>query len=282
MPLAVENEFYPTDTCGLPSYDYPTPWSIQLGAQQLDMGYPAPLLVKNTFLGTNVLRTPSFEEFYEERQIQSCPASGIGLPPGLEELVVPEEAAAKLVAAEVALLYKLRNLEASDHDPQAMHHLPNGLLDLPLDLDAPEFLPCSMQQAQVWNVNATPFAFGGQSSMFTPQQAPKLPLLLDSLLQQSSILDAAFAAAGAAPPAAAWAPEPAEALPEAELGSLAYPTLGSQGHRFGTCTPCAFVFTKGCGNGVQCPFCHLCEPDERKKRAKDKRSAKRSARQQGF
>merc|ERR1712183_673857 len=65
--------------------------------------------------------------------------------------------------------------------------------------------------------------------------------------------------------------------PPLELGSPECPTVGSKGHRFADCKPCAFLYTKGCANGVQCSFCHLCEPGEKKKRAKEARFARRSA-----
>merc|ERR1712216_76318 len=55
--------------------------------------------------------------------------------------------------------------------------------------------------------------------------------------------------------------EPAYPMQSGELmniGSPECPTIGSQGHHFGTCKPCAFLYTKGCGNGSDCPFCHLC------------------------
>lgn len=54
------------------------------------------------------------------------------------------------------------------------------------------------------------------------------------------------------------------------LGSPELPTAGSAGHRFGGCKPCAFAHTKGCENGVNCQFCHLCEPGEKKRRQKQK------------
>jgi len=51
---------------------------------------------------------------------------------------------------------------------------------------------------------------------------------------------------------------------ELALGSPECPTIGSTGHRLGNCKPCAFFHTKGCGNGTQCPFCHLCGAGEKK------------------
>jgi len=71
-----------------------------------------------------------------------------------------------------------------------------------------------------------------------------------------------------------------EALPELILGSSEMPTVGSGGHFTGTCKPCAFFYTRGCENGVQCPFCHLCPADEKRKRQKEKVSMLRDMRQQ--
>uniref|UniRef100_A0A7S0ZUQ9 C3H1-type domain-containing protein n=1 Tax=Noctiluca scintillans TaxID=2966 RepID=A0A7S0ZUQ9_NOCSC len=58
-----------------------------------------------------------------------------------------------------------------------------------------------------------------------------------------------------------------------ELGSPELPTAGSAGHGLGDCRPCAFIWKdRGCHRGLGCPFCHLCDAGERKKRAKQKDS----------
>lgn len=55
------------------------------------------------------------------------------------------------------------------------------------------------------------------------------------------------------------------------LGSSELPTVGSQGHHRGRCKPCAFAWkSEGCQGGIDCPFCHLCDPNEKKKRRKAK------------
>jgi len=94
-------------------------------------------------------------------------------------------------------------------------------------------------------------------------------------------------AAAAAPIENFNAPQPmprvlmlSEALPEPSLGSNEMPTVGSAGHNIGTCKPCAFFHTRGCGNGLQCSFCHLCPPDEKRKRQKEKVGMLREMRQQ--
>eukprot|EP00929_Paragymnodinium_shiwhaense_P048193 TRINITY_DN24401_c0_g1_i1.p1 TRINITY_DN24401_c0_g1~~TRINITY_DN24401_c0_g1_i1.p1 ORF type:complete len:387 (+),score=84.22 TRINITY_DN24401_c0_g1_i1:100-1260(+) len=63
------------------------------------------------------------------------------------------------------------------------------------------------------------------------------------------------------------------------LGSPELPTMGSAGHHIGQCKPCAFVFTKGCSTGVQCNYCHLCPPGEKKRRQKGKKADIRQGRQ---
>lgn len=62
------------------------------------------------------------------------------------------------------------------------------------------------------------------------------------------------------------------------LGSWLLPTIGSAGHPLRICKPCAFVNTKGCKDGVQCRFCHLCEVGEKKRRKKEKSTFLRTAR----
>jgi len=71
-----------------------------------------------------------------------------------------------------------------------------------------------------------------------------------------------------------------EALPEPIPGSAEMPTIGSVGHSTGSCKPCAFFYTRGCENGAQCSFCHLCPADEKRKRQKEKLAAFRGMRQQ--
>lgn len=106
-----------------------------------------------------------------------------------------------------------------------------------------------------------------------------------------SLLAEAVAAAASAQAAADGAAEDAEAEPlscrqvllltnalkEPELGTPVLPTVGSASHRLGNCKPCAFAHTKGCGNGVDCQFCHLCEPGEKKRRQKEKFERRRQA-----
>uniref|UniRef100_A0A7S3U2U6 C3H1-type domain-containing protein n=1 Tax=Strombidinopsis acuminata TaxID=141414 RepID=A0A7S3U2U6_9SPIT len=62
------------------------------------------------------------------------------------------------------------------------------------------------------------------------------------------------------------------------LGAGELPSIGSQAHALGQCKPCAFLHTKGCENGASCPFCHLCETGEKKRRRKAKVESQRAVR----
>lgn len=71
----------------------------------------------------------------------------------------------------------------------------------------------------------------------------------------------------------------AELITEPPLGSPDFPTVGSKNHGSNGCKPCAFIWKEqGCQNGVTCPFCHLCDAGEKKRRAKDKKEKVRSMR----
>merc|ERR1712072_1328391 len=63
----------------------------------------------------------------------------------------------------------------------------------------------------------------------------------------------------------------ADTILEPDLGTAKCPTVGSVNHRLGTCKPCAFLHKQGCSNGVDCPFCHLCDAGEKKRRQKAKK-----------
>merc|ERR1712032_854125 len=55
-------------------------------------------------------------------------------------------------------------------------------------------------------------------------------------------------------------------LDASKLGTPACPSLGSLGHSSGLCLrPCAYV-AKGCKNGVECTYCHLCDTKSKRQR----------------
>lgn len=61
-------------------------------------------------------------------------------------------------------------------------------------------------------------------------------------------------------------------------GTVELPSVGSSGHAFGDCRPCAFFHSGRCEKGPGCVFCHLCGPEERKRRKQRKLELRRAAR----
>jgi len=280
---SVDQHSFIQDMCGLPEYDYPAPWSIKQEYWLPEIEYPVPLVVmKNTFVDFDVWRPPSLEEFYKERHTQSCPVSGIGL----EEVFEPDDAtanlvaAAKLIASETALreASMMGLTEAKATQLPMDHLLPSGLLDdIPIKYDETQSLwpPAPLQAQPAFDTNwkfSVAFAplYEPVSDIDWRSQASKQPVVLDlaqALCSPLPIAPREHVAQG--PPFFAY--HLATPSLEPELGSLECPTVGSQAHCLGTCRPCAFFHTRGCGNGILCPFCHLCGRGEKKKRAKDKR-----------
>jgi len=255
---------YPTNADGLPEYDYPTPWTINLASHLPETTLPAPLLVKNTFVGANPVRPPSLEEFYDERRTKSCPASAICAPPGLEDMV---DAA------------KLRDSEVSYHcnsivDTPVLHDFASasssmffeGVIDIPSLFSVEQFLPPA-PEFPAPEFPAPPIL------SWQPPAAPEFLPAAPFVLELAQALEA---------------PAPAPHVLQqygAEVGSPELPTVGSQGHWFGSCKPCAFLYTKGCSSGVQCEYCHLCDPGEKKRRLQEKKEAfreRRAASKRGY
>merc|ERR1711904_88903 len=64
-----------------------------------------------------------------------------------------------------------------------------------------------------------------------------------------------------------------------ELNSvLGHWSIGSTGHHFSRCKPCAFFWKDGCTAGQACQFCHICPPEEKKRRTKQKLAWRRAMR----
>jgi len=134
----------------------------------------------------------------------------------------------------------------------------------------PDFCLAAVATAPVTKeVQSDPYM--GQQCM--PPGPPPPPPQMAPTLQQQALPP---------PPSMLAAPGPpvvrvslADALPEPELGTPDMPTMGSAGHRMGTCKPCAFLHTKGCHSGKDCTFCHLCNPGEKKRRQKEKKDVRK-------
>lgn len=173
-----------------------------LGADGQPFIYPAPVILRNTFVDVQTGRPLSLEGFFQERQAHSCPTSLVSEPgsyiPGVQ-------------------LMK------------------SAALDLPRE-DATSECSTADTAEEVAKIFPTEMAH-----IATDAAGPRLTERLEAVLQGPA------------------------------LGSPELPSVGSAGHARRDCKPCAFVATKGCAIGVQCHFCHLCEPGEKKRRQKGKR-----------
>lgn len=224
-----------------------------------DFEYPAPYSVTNTFIHAKVGREPSLDGFYHERQLVSC-ISAIGGNAG-EETPHAERVAE---AAAAAIDNEVANLPGGFQNPawpfgsvcetpqNAFGMLPNDggwpCAIPPPPVAAPPMMAPPMQQEAACAVPPEPPAgLPPAGAALGSARAEKTPVLMLS-----------------------------EAVPQPALGSSEIPTLGSQAHRWGTCNPCAYAHSsRGCKNGVECEFCHLCEAGELKRRQKLKRMAQR-------
>lgn len=213
-----------------------------------DYEYPVPLMIRNTFIDTGIPRPISLEGFLEERRIHSCPVQP---PPGL---AAPESnASAMTQTAMQQALSSGGSMMASVAAAAAAASAAASAATLCL-LQR----PMAMQCAAAGDITpvcqyypSTPLA--GETTPCSPFPAPGAPVL-----------------------------RLAEALAEPELGTPGIPTKGSVGHWSGNCKPCAFFYTKGCGNGVDCQFCHLCPAGEKKRRQKEKVAVTREMRRWGL
>lgn len=73
-------------------------------------------------------------------------------------------------------------------------------------------------------------------------------------------------------PEPAYVPEHSNVSSDPKLNLTEVPNIGSLSHAVGDCKPCAFFITKGCENGSNCKFCHLCDAGEKKRRLKAKKA----------
>jgi len=211
-----------------------------------DYDYPTPIFVKNTFIDTPLDRPVSLDGFLHERRIQSCP---------VETPIVEEEEPVDDVAASIAPPALRRAATAgaaviaaaAADTAAAVMGWWNG--------------PQDQQQQQVSQWHEPGFALPVHQQDF--QQPPAYPFDMAAAEQPAM-----------PPPTAAPVLLLSEALAppsSAVLGTPECPTMGSMEHWTGNCKPCAFFHKRGCSNGVQCSFCHLCDSGEKKRRQKEKR-----------
>lgn len=214
--------------------------------------FAVPFRVRNTFLDGPTERSPSLERFLEERKVKSCPASGqhsavmsrqvSEVTPDLEEpfvLTTPSGSVTMTPRASCGhggLFVNDSGLQklGSATQPELGHFRTN----------------CSSATGSTaaghhgWDGSSS-----GSGSGVIPQSEPSASDAIPSSQQTLVGGDAS----------------------SRTIGSQVLPSRGSALHAWGACKPCAFVFQEGCQNGIDCQFCHLCDPGERKRRKKQRR-----------
>lgn len=228
-----------------------------------DYEYPSPVSVRNTFLNVEIGRPPSIDEFYQERGLRSAPGSAFGIPPGLDSGITGSQ-----VTDEDDFVPRKENMQDNSPKATTASSQPGSTIAVtqwPRTMSGDgleEFISLGLGvvdisgQAPSLKEMPPPPPAERAPQFVVPESVPPLPT-------------------GSRDKDAADLPVPvklAQALQEQEpaVGSPEVPTQGSRDHRLGKCRPCAFFHTKGCANGVECEFCHLCDSGEKKRRARQR------------
>jgi hypothetical protein len=185
------------------------------------------------------------EDFFEERRIRSSPTSP--LSKSKLNLFGMGDAG----PADLAGFSPPSSRAASKDEPD--HEAPREAEEQPPSDQAGSLHPVVLRLSEVIEKLA-PMGAGGDSDEI-------------STAAGSSVIPSSQPSG---PGSASLAIDATRAVPDA-LGTPELPSRGSALHRWGACKPCAFVFSEGCANGTECPFCHLCEPGEKRRRRKERR-----------
>jgi len=274
------------------------------------------LVVRNTFVDVPMVRSPSEERlaFLAERQVKSCPVSAPSSAAGSANIAGP----GAYPCVTKGLLQSLHKL-TSHSLPQGLAALSQCDPELLAAAGDTASCPAAAREprnlAAVAAVAAAASRLSERACSGANDSASGVESLRSSLpngqssagstrdscasqsgrpLQVSSCGSATSPPISEAPtsgtsggvaeeaggsPGADGAAGGAGALEEAALGTSELPSRGSTLHRWGACKPCAFFYQGGCKSGVECQFCHLCEPGEKKRRKKERQQIKREARE---
>lgn len=282
--------------------------SSRRGLPEFD--YPSQFLVKNTFIDAAEQLPFSLVGFFEERRTASCPCSAIELLSALEakgigETVVGTDADAHdsidalgdVIAHQQTDVHEEADVHWADvYDDADEHYEADGSSEAYAHDGADVQVKTDADNHVQWPAGIPPPPLAPPVLVAASEPLATLPPLSDPILPLSPVRSAPLST-----PAPCAAPEmlaprlllscpPRQFLRQPEgilwnheirrqapLGSPQMPTIGSERHQFGDCKPCAYAHSKGCGNGAQCPFCHLCPLGELKRRQKAKRSMQRAA-----
>lgn len=217
---------------------------------------PPGMQIRNTFLNSRPVRSPSMERVYVERKVRSSPGSRqASLPPGT----------ATISEVEPAFVVSTPTGSGSGTPPQ---HLPHGSLH---ELATNQLSKSYLSEQLAKHAHTMPEPCGA---------APACGAINDSRRPSNSL----SLSSSSGDPYRRMAPtayeESLATSGEIERqGDELLPSRGSALHEWGACKPCAFFIKEQCTNGKDCQFCHLCEPGEKKRRKKERLSIRRDMRE---
>jgi len=249
-------------------------------AEPMKIEYP----VAKTFIQYPALRNPSLEAFFKDREAQSCPASRMASIDEVDEAAeatdaawAPNDISSSFFAASKEAEYTVKNtfidlpaweplrnlsLEGFFHErelqscPATRVHSLDDSLEIDVekqtgDVEHPALRSISLEEylrdLEVKYQNMEEYDEISTKANTEEDTAPPTPEILSDSEE--------------------------EAKPVISLSSsLGLWSVGSAGHSYGNCKPCAFLwkYASGCQSGTNCEFCHLCPAGEKKRRKKDK------------
>jgi len=237
-------------------------------------------IIKNTFIDGNDedLSWDSLKEFLHERKVQTCPADCVNSSFDLIDAESTDAEDSPLDAAfRTVSNYGDAEPATASQEFEAFNTASNYG-----DIEVPRLDSTWLETASIFGDNDHAHA-----DVAYVRPDPVQISLGDALCAGTAPDDAPVHQTlfRCAPPPAPFEVAPvaapvlrlAEAVAPPELGTPAMPSVGSMLHHNRECKPCTFFHTRGCENGQDCQFCHLCGPGEKKKRLRQQRAQKREA-----
>lgn len=237
-----------------------------------------PLRVRNTFIDVRLARSPSLEAFYKERTVSSCPSSPRGCCATGEDADAGKCSYGTAATTPTPTSPLSEDPESPAPAPARWRHAGWGscsadgaraaLASAHHAAAAPQWQPAPAELSVCWGgpIGVLPGSALQQQQWGQPDAAAPCPPSPEPAFGATRSGRKTVSLAAALP------------VGGGERGDSRLPSAGSALHDAGRCKPCAFVHSRGCGSGVDCEFCHLCEPGEKKRRKKERQAVKRETR----
>jgi hypothetical protein len=239
--------------------------------------------VVSTFIEYPALRSLSLEQFLKDRDVQSCPASRMAsIDEATEECTSGAQA-----AVSMDMQYAVKNTFIEF--PASRN---TSLEEFRKERDVMS-CPASRMVSLEGELGLTDHGFASPLIDWPATRGPSMedgyPAVwsnpLDAVLKDAmGKCDASTTDGDTAPATPCLSDDECEPSPDAPVlvsltAGLGLWSVGSAGHEFGACKPCAFLSKEaGCQNGQNCTFCHLCPAGEGKRRKKDKLAYRKAMR----